>query len=77
MTEKVKESGIIIKGLDLLDIIRFIKRTNKKYQAILLSQIEDLNLSKEIYNKIRKLLLDSFNNYTRAIVYTIFGDIDK
>lgn len=72
-----KVSGIIINGLDLLDIIRFIKKTNRKYLAIILSQIESLDLSDEVYSKIRKFLLDSFNNYTRTIVYTIFGDVDR
>lgn len=75
--EGLKETGIIIRGFDLLDVVKFIGRTNKKYQAILLSQLEDLDLERETYETIRKLFLDSFNNYTRTIINTIFGDIDN
>lgn len=67
--------GRIITGLDLLDIIGFIGRKNKSYQAILLSDIEEI-LGKDTkeFSQIRKLILDGFNNYTRSVLRVIFGN---
>lgn len=73
--------GVILQGIDLLDVLRFVMKKNKKYQATLLNAIEELfNDDPEakvlFYGKIRKLYLDSQNNYTREILKVIFGDIE-
>ncbi|NMC34393.1 MAG: hypothetical protein GYA36_18365 [Veillonellaceae bacterium] len=69
------DDGQIIKGLDVLDLMKFIKSKNKRYQAIALQSLEEIIPDKKsdefIY--IRKLLLDTLNNYTRAIFRIIFG----
>lgn len=71
------DRGVIIQGLDLIDIVTFISKKNKKFQAILLSELEEtLGRDSKEYTLVRKLVLDGFNNYTRSIVRAIFGDIE-
>ncbi len=66
--------GQIIQGLDLIDIIKFIYHKNKVFQRVLLDDVESvLGKDSEEYKQIRKLILDSYNNYTRSIVRAIFG----
>ena len=75
--KEIKRSGILIQSFDLFDIIGYLHRTNKKYQATLLSNIEGiLDKDSKEYEIIRKMVLDSTNNYVRAIVTSIFGDIN-
>ncbi len=70
----MKGSGVI-QGLDLLDVVEFVSKKNKKYQAILLQDIEEvLGRDSEEYLAIRKLILDSLNNYTRSVLRVIFGN---
>jgi hypothetical protein len=72
-----QNQGVVIQGLDLLDIIKFIARKNKKYQAMLLNDLEEvLPADSEEYKKVRKLFLDCFNNYTRSVLRAIFGDVE-
>jgi hypothetical protein len=67
--------GKVIQGLDVMDIIAIIGKKNRKYQAVLLGDIEEvIGKDSEEYLKIRKLILDSFNGYTRSILRLIFGD---
>jgi len=71
------ERGVIIQGLDVLDVIGFIETKNKKFQAILLNDLEQIvDKDSEEFKLIRKLFLDGFNNYTRSILRLIFGDIE-
>lgn len=68
-------AGEIIQGLDVFDIIFLVGRKNKKFQAILLQDIEEiLGKDSEQYIRIRKLVLDSYNNYTRSMLRAIFGN---
>jgi hypothetical protein len=71
-----KSTGIILRGFDVFDVVGYMKRTNGKYQATLLAEIESLDLDLEDYSKIRKLILDSTNNYLRTVVSNIFGGIE-
>ena len=66
--------GNVIQGVDILDYIYAIDKENKKFQAITLQNLEDLIEDKETYKVARKIVLDSFNSYTRAIIRDIFGD---
>jgi len=70
-----KEIGVIIEGLNVLEIVKFLGNKNKKYLAITLNNIEDvLDPNTEEYKLIRKEVLDGFNEFTRAIVEVLFGD---
>ena len=70
-----KEVGVIIEGLNVLEIVKFLGNKNKKYLAITLNNIEDvLDPNSEEYKLIRKEVLDGFNEFTRAIVEVLFGD---
>jgi len=66
--------GNVIQGVDILDYIRAIDKENKKFQAITLQNLEELLEDKETYRLARKIVLDSFNSYTRAVIREIFGD---
>jgi len=70
-----KETGVIIEGLNVLEIVKFLGDKNKKYLAITLNNIEDvLDANSEEYKLIRKEVLDGFNEFSRAIVDVLFGD---
>jgi hypothetical protein len=74
--ESLKKTGVVIQGFDILDVTKFIAKSNKKHQAILLAQLEDEIKDKELFTKVRKLVLDSLNNQARSTINTIFGDIE-
>jgi hypothetical protein len=64
----------VIQGLDILDIVGVVSKKNKKYQAMLLQDIEEtVGVGFPEYPKIRKAVLDNFNSYTRSILRAIFG----
>ena len=68
---------VTIDGLDAFDLISFIGKKNKKFQAIILADAEEiLGKDSEEFKQIRKLFLDGFNDYTRSIVRIVFGDIE-
>ena len=74
---RLKPSGVFFAGFDVLDLVSFINRLTKRYQANLLADIEtSTNVDSEDYKIIRKLVLDSTNNFSRSLVKTIFGDIE-
>lgn len=65
----------IIQGIDIVDLIGFIKRKNKVYQRILLENLElVLDPSSKEFARTRKLYLDTINDYTRSILQLIFGE---
>lgn len=68
---------VIIEGLDVIDVVRYITRKKDKFLAIALAELEE-TMEKESneYKFIRKVFLDAFNDYTRSILRTIFGDIE-
>ncbi len=75
--ENIKSEGVVIQGLDVIDVIRFIIKKNKKFEAIILSELEEiLDPKSDEFNLIRKLFLDGFNDYTRSIFRVIFGDVE-
>ena len=75
--DTLKKRGIVIQGFDILDVTKFIGRMNKKYQAILLARLEDILPRDEDFLEVRKAVLDSFNDYTRDVVESIFGNIEN
>jgi len=70
-------SGVYITGVDVLDVIKLTGSLGKKHQAITLAGIEEIiDKDTEEYQQIRKIVLDNFNNYTRAVLGVVFGEID-
>ena len=70
-------NGIIIQGLDPLDLTQLISRKNRKFMAIGLQEIEEiLGKDTEEFKHVRQAYLNTFNNYTRSVVRAIFGDIE-
>lgn len=71
------KTGTILAGVDILDVISFAARKNKKFQAVMLNQLEEV-LGKDSveYSKARKIVLDGMNNYTRSILRTFFGGVE-
>lgn len=64
-----------ISGLDLVDITVAIKRRQGRYLALMLNELEELlQADAETYQLVRKLILDHFNDYTRAIFRILLGD---
>jgi len=75
---KLNDTNIIINGLDAIDTITFIRKKTKRFQALLLDDVENvIDKDSEDFIKVRKLILDYFNDYTRSIIRLIFGDIEK
>jgi len=68
----------IVQELNTIELVRSISRKNKKLQAILLQTLE-LYMDKDsvAYDEYRKVILDETNNLTRAVVRTIFGNVDS
>jgi hypothetical protein len=71
------DKGIILQGIDVLDILSLASRRNKKFQAIMLNQIEEvLDKNSEEFPLVRKIILDGMNNYTRTILRSFFGGVE-
>ena len=64
-----------IQGVDIIDLIVDVGQKNKKFAAQTLQEIE-LVVDKDSaeYKQIRKIVLDCFNNYTRSIMRSVFGN---
>jgi hypothetical protein len=73
--KKTDTTGSLIVGLDIVDLVLLTQQKNRKFQAILLQEIEEvLDKNSPEFIKVRGLILDSFNNYTRSLLRTIFGN---
>ena len=71
------EPEVIIEGLDVIDVVRYITKKKDKFLAIALSELEDvMDENGNEYKFIRKVFLDAFNDYTRSILRTFFGNIE-
>jgi hypothetical protein len=66
------EDQDIISGMPQMDVMKLITKRKKRYLAIILNEIEEEKLSPDQYSKIRKIVLDGFNSYTRGL-FTIVG----
>ena len=65
----------ITQDIDPLNLVDFIKRKNKIYTKNLLEGLESvLDKDTEEFKIIRKLVLDSQNNFSRMIIKVIIGD---
>lgn len=64
----------IIKSKNLLELIDDIHKIAKQHQAAFLTELQETLENTPEFKKIRKLYLDSSNDYTRSIIKEIFGD---
>jgi hypothetical protein len=72
-----KQRGVIVQGLDILDVLKFNIRKNKRFQAEFLQGVEKvLPTNSKEFKEIRKLYLDISNEYMRSSFRSIFGDIE-
>jgi hypothetical protein len=75
MENKDINRDMLIQGLDLVDVIHFIAKKNKTYLAIMLHDLEEVvDKDSPEFAKIRKIMLDGINEYTRSINRVIFGN---
>jgi hypothetical protein len=61
---------------EVWDTVRFLKKKKNKYLAITLDELEQILPEKTYpkeYELVRKLILDSFNDYHRAIYRIVLG----
>lgn len=66
---------IVINDLELLDILALIKRKQGRYIALLLNDVEEIiGDDQKTYTKLRKIMLDFFNDYTRSIFRILVGE---
>lgn len=67
----------IVQEIDVLTVLGSIGKKKKKLQAILLQELETvIEKSDPGYAKMRKVILDETSDYSRAVVKSIFGDIE-
>jgi hypothetical protein len=67
----------VIQEVDLLDLIRYCSKKNKKLQAVLLQKLEEyFQKDSTEYLELRKVILDETSGAFRAIIREIFGDVE-
>jgi len=67
--------GEIIQAVDLVTLIGYIDKRNKKLQAILLQNMEkNFDKGSKEYIELRKIILDETSDFARSVVRKIFGD---
>ena len=67
--------GDIIQEVDLLTLISYVDKKNKKLQAILLQNMEkNFDRGSKEYIELRKIILDETSDFARSVVRKIFGD---
>jgi hypothetical protein len=74
--EKNRE-GVIIQGLDVLDVISLVSNKGKRFLASGLDDIERIQgLTPDQFKLIRKIFLDTINDLIRSILRVLFGDVE-
>lgn len=68
--------SVKLEGLDEVDIIRAINSKKSLYLRVLLDNLEN-SIDIDSFNTARKIILDSFNDYSRSIVRLFLGDVEK
>jgi len=73
----MEQPEVIIEGLDVIDVVRYISRKKDKFIAIVLADLEEvMEKDSNEYKFVRKLFLDGFNDYTRSVMRTLFGNVE-
>lgn len=82
MEENRGTEGVVIQGLDVLDVLGFVDKKKQRFLAISLNDLEEIfeshgmSRNSEEFQLVRKLVLDLVNEYTRSVLRVIFGDIE-
>lgn len=82
MDENRGTDGVVIQGLDVLDVLKFVDKKKQRFLAISLNDLEEIfeshgiDKNSEEFQLVRKLILDLVNEYTRSVLRVIFGDIE-
>lgn len=63
-----------IQAVDLLDMVELIGRKKRVHQRVILNELEQLIPDRDTFLKVRKVILDHTNDYTRTLVKELFGD---
>jgi len=72
-----KERGVVVQGMDILDVLKFNIRKNKRFQAEFLQEAEKiLPKDSQEFKAIRKVYLDISNEFMRSTFRSVFGDIE-
>ena len=67
----------IVQEVDLLDLVKYASKKNKKLQAVLLQKLEEyFPKDSSEYLELRKVILDETSGAFRAIIREIFGDVE-
>ena len=56
-------------GLTELEIVKLVNKRKKRYCAIALNDLEEEIQDPELFKKVRKVVLDNINSFTRSIYY--------
>jgi len=73
----MEQPEVIIEGLDVIDVVRYISRKKDKFIAIVLADLEEvMEKDSNEYKFVRKIFLDGFNDYTRSVMRTLFGNVE-
>lgn len=73
----MNETGLITERINAIDVVAFLIRKAKKFEAVALNEFENILIDKpEEYEAVRKVFLDAFNNYVRLTIKSIFSDIE-
>jgi len=68
---------VVIDGLNMFDIITILDKKKRRYIKIALDDLERIVPNdSEQFIRARKLFLDTFNDYHRSILITLFGNIE-
>jgi hypothetical protein len=65
-------SGNEFQGLSELEIVKLLNKKKKRYCAIALGELEEEISDPELFKKVRKILLDNMNGFTRS-TFTVIG----
>jgi hypothetical protein len=69
--------GVLIQGVDTIDIIKFMEKKKNVFLAMALTDLEAvLDPESNEFKYTRKLILDLLNNYSRSVGRSLFGDVE-
>lgn len=72
MIGELRKMNKDFQGLTELEIVKLINKRKKRYCAIALNDLEEEINDTELFKKVRKILLDNVNSFTRS-VFTVVG----
>ena len=65
-------TGKEFEGLSELEIVKLVNKKKKRYCAIALNDLEEEISDPELFKRVRKVILDTMNGYTRSM-FTVFN----